>query len=154
MDAGIVFFSDDQQPLVTISSTPINEAKDGSYLNASVQICIATNVVNVAAFVVIRQKEKTGVNGLIVTDCIANILTAMVQLLDNLPSSTSRYLAPVFCIFPLTNIYKYKYKQICTKYRNELSRTQRASSRWSFSLSWLPGIVSFLLSLFLIATSW
>ena len=152
MVAGTVFFSDDQQPLMTISSTTINEAKDGSYLNASVQICIATTVVNVAAFVVIRRKEKTGVNGLIVTDCLANILTAMVQLLDNLPSSTSRYVAPVFCICLLTN--KYKYKQICTKYRNELGRNQRASSLWSSSLSSLPGIVSFLLSLLLIATSW
>ena len=154
MVAGTVFFSDDQQPLVTISSTPINAAKDGSYLNASVQICIATTIVNVAAFVVIRRKEKTGVNGLIVTDCIANILTALVQLLDNLPSSTSRYVAPVFCICLLTNIYKYKYKQICTKYRNELGRNQRASSQWSSSLSSLPGIVSFLSSLLFIATSW
>ena len=109
MVAGTVFFSDDQQPLVTISSTPINEEKDGSYLNASVQICIATTVVNVAAFVVIRQKEKTGVNGLIVTDCFANILTAMVQLLDNLPSSTSRYVAPVFCIWLLTDINLLEY---------------------------------------------
>ena len=74
-----------------------------------VVICIATTVVNVAAFVVIRQKEKTGVNGLIVTDCFANILTAMVQLLDNLPSSTSRYVAPVFCIWLLTDINLLEY---------------------------------------------
>ena len=87
-----VFFSGDEQAIiVAISSTGINEAKDGSYLNASVQICIATTIVNVAAVVAIRRKDKTGVNGLIVTDCFANILTALVQLLDTLPSPTSRY---------------------------------------------------------------
>ena len=92
MAATTLFFSGDQEPIVAMSTTPINEARDWSYLYASVQIFIATVIVNVGVVLVIGGKEKNGVNSLIVTDCFANILTALVQLLVQIPSSRSHLL--------------------------------------------------------------
>ena len=60
----------------------VNSGRDEDYLWASLAIFVVTMAVNAAAVVVIGKKEKTGVNQLIVFDCFANVLTALVQMVN------------------------------------------------------------------------
>ena len=76
-------------------------------LFGSVCVAVASALVNATAVIVIKKKEQSGLNRcrasannvvnriktmlrLIVVDCYANIVTALVQLLAHLPSSWSR----------------------------------------------------------------
>merc|ERR1712223_1494386 len=67
---------------------------DFNYFYGSVCVAGASALVNATAVIVIKKKEQSGLNRLIVVDCYANIVTALVQLLAHLPSSSSR-LPPV-----------------------------------------------------------
>ena len=60
----------------------VNSGRDEDYFWASVAIFVLTIAVNAAAVVVIGRKEKTGINQLVVFDCFANVLTALVQMVN------------------------------------------------------------------------
>ena len=96
----VVHFSDPHLALERISTTVVNQPRDEVYLWSSLLIFAVTLVVNWAAVVVIGRKEKTGVNRLIVLDCFANVLTALVQML-NLMALTTSISNDMVCIFDI-----------------------------------------------------
>ena len=82
MNRSIVVLSEASLSLQPMKSQVVNSGRDGDYLWASLAIFVLTMAVNAAAVVVIGKKEKTGVNQLIVFDCFANVLTALVQMVN------------------------------------------------------------------------
>ena len=98
MGAPSVHFSDSQLAIEPISIAVVNEPRDEVYLWASLFIFAVTLVVNTAAVIVIRRKEKTGINRLIVLDSFANVLTALVQMFNMMALTTSSS-NDIVCIF-------------------------------------------------------
>ena len=89
----VVHFSHPRLAIEPISTNVINEVRDEVYVWASLFVFIVTLVVNTAAVIVIGRKEKTGINRLIVLDSFANMLTAMVQMVNLMVlTSSSSYI--------------------------------------------------------------
>ena len=82
MNRSFVVFSEASLSLQPMKSQVVNSGRDEDYLWASLAIFVLTMAVNAAAVVVIGRKEKTGVNQLVVFDCFANVLTALVQMVN------------------------------------------------------------------------
>ena len=95
----LVHFSDPHFALEPISTMVVNQPRDEVYLWSSLLISALTLVVNMAAVAVIGRKEKTGVNHLIVLDCFANVLTALVQLFNFMALTNSSSFQAIVCIF-------------------------------------------------------
>ena len=98
--APLVHFSDPHLALESTSTTVVNQPRDEVFLWASLFIVAFTLVVNTAAVIVIGAKEKTVVNRLIVFDSFANMLTALVQML-NLMVLTTSISNDIVCIFDI-----------------------------------------------------
>ena len=82
MNRSLVVFSEASLSLQPMKTQVVNSGRDEDYLWASLAIFVLTMAVNAAAVVVIGKKEKTGVNQLVVFDCFANVLTALVQMVN------------------------------------------------------------------------
>ena len=82
MNRSLVVFSEASLSLQPMKTQVVNSGRDEDYLWASLAIFVLTMAVNAAAVVVIGRKEKTGVNQLVVFDCFANVLTALVQMVN------------------------------------------------------------------------
>ena len=82
----------------------VNEPRDEVYLWASLFVCAVTLAVNTTAVIVIGGKEKTGINRLIVLDSFANVLTALVQLLNSMALTTSSS-NDIVCIFDMAMLF-------------------------------------------------
>ena len=82
MNRSLVVFSEASLSLQPLKTQIVNSGRDEDYLWASLAIFVLTMAVNAAAVVVIGKKEKTGVNQLVVFDCFANVLTALVQMVN------------------------------------------------------------------------
>ena len=93
-----VFVSDSQLNIQPITAKVVNEPRDEAFLWASLFIGAVTLVVNTVAVIVIRRKERTAVNRLIVFDSFANVLTALVQMLNLMVLTTSSS-NDIVCIF-------------------------------------------------------
>ena len=104
MGEPLVHFSDYLLTLQPISTMVVNEPRDELYLWASLSVCAVTLVVNTAAVIVIGRKENTGINRLIVLDSFANMLTALVQLLNSMALTTSSSNA-IVCIFDMAALF-------------------------------------------------
>ena len=96
----LVFVSDSRLTIQPISVEVVNQPRDEVFLWASLFIVAFTLVVNTAAVIVIGAKEKTVVNRLIVFDSFANVLTALVQML-NLMALTTSISNDMVCIFDI-----------------------------------------------------
>ena len=96
----LVFVSDSRLNIQPISVKVVNQPRDEVFLWASLFIVAFTLVVNTAAVIVIGAKEKTVVNRLIVFDSFANVLTALVQML-NLMALTTSISNDIVCIFDI-----------------------------------------------------
>ena len=96
----LVFVSDSRLNIQPISVKVVNQPRDEVFLWASLFIVALTLVVNTAAVIVIGAKEKTVVNRLIVFDSFANVLTALVQML-NLMALTTSISNDMVCIFDI-----------------------------------------------------
>lgn len=104
MGEPIVYFSDPQLAIEPISTMVVNEPLDETYFWASLFVFIVTLVVNAAAVIVIGRKEKTGINRLIVLDSFANMLTAMVQMV-NLMALTTSSSNDIVCICDIAMLF-------------------------------------------------
>ena len=82
MNRSLVVFSEASLSLQPMKTQVVNSGRDEDYFWASLAIFVLTMAVNAAAVVVIGRKEKTGVNQLVVFDCFANVLTALVQMVN------------------------------------------------------------------------
>ena len=82
MNRSLVVLSEATLSLQPMKTQIVNSGRDEDYLWASLAIFVLTMAVNAAAVVVIGKKEKTGVNQLVVFDCFANVLTALVQMVN------------------------------------------------------------------------
>ena len=100
MGGPLVFASDSRLTIQPISAKVVNQPRDEVFLWASLFIVALTLVVNTAAVIVIGAKEKTVVNRLIVFDSFANVLTALVQML-NLMGLTTSSSNDIVCIFDI-----------------------------------------------------
>lgn len=100
MGGPLVFVSDSRLTIQPISVKVVNQPRDEVSLWASLFIVALTLVVNTAAVIVIGAKEKTVVNRLIVFDSFANVLTALVQML-NLMALTMPISDDIVCIFAI-----------------------------------------------------
>ena len=100
MGGPLVFVSDSRLTIQPISVEVVNQPRDEVFLWASLFIVAFTLVVNTAAVIVIGAKEKTVVNRLIVFDSFANVLTALVQML-NLMALTTSISNDMVCIFDI-----------------------------------------------------
>ena len=104
MGEPIVYFSDPQLAIEPISTMVVNEPLDETYFWASLFVFIVTLVVNTAAVIVIGRKEKTGINRLIVLDSFANMLTAMVQMVNLMVMTTFFSSNDIVCIFDMATL--------------------------------------------------
>ena len=66
-------------------SQTINEPRENTFFIAHIAMVVPTLVVNSLAVVVIRKKERNGLNNLIVLGCMMNILTIMLSTFHNSP---------------------------------------------------------------------
>ena len=83
MNRSLVVFSEASLSLQPMKTRIVNSGRDEDYLWATLAIFMLTMAVNAAAvFVIGRKSEKTGVNQLVVFDCFANVLTALVQMVN------------------------------------------------------------------------
>ena len=108
MGEPLVYFSDPQLAIEPISAMVVNEPRNEVYLWASLFIFIVTLVVNTAAVIVIGRKEKTGINRLIVLDSFANLLTAMVPMINLMALSqalTTSSSNDIVCIFTFAMLF-------------------------------------------------
>ena len=88
-----------------MSATVVNEPRDEIYLWASLIVFAIALVVNTAAVIVIGRKEKTGINHLIILDSFANMLTALVQMLNLAALTTSSSSNDIVCIFDMATLF-------------------------------------------------
>ena len=89
---------------IDIDSVVVNERRDMVYFWASLPVCVVTFAVNAAAVIVFGRKEKTGINQLIVMDSFANMLTAIVQMVNSVVMATSEHHA-IVCILDVGMIF-------------------------------------------------
>ena len=82
MNRSLVVFSEASVSLQPLKTQIVNSGRDEDYLWASLAIFVLTMAVNAATVVVIGRKERSGVNQLVVFDCFANVLTALVQMVN------------------------------------------------------------------------
>ena len=76
-----MYLSSDYRRLVGLVSHPPADTLASTW-SICLAIFVLTMAVNAAAVVVLGKKEKTGVNQLVVFDCFANVLTALVQMVN------------------------------------------------------------------------
>ena len=101
----IVHFPNPLLAIEPMSATVVNEPRDEIYLWASLIVFAIALVVNTAAVIVIGRKEKTGINHLIILDSFANMLTALVQMLNLAALTTSSSSNDIVCIFDMATLF-------------------------------------------------
>ena len=63
----------------------VNQPRDDVYIFTCLPILCLTLIVNSLAVVVIRRKEKTGLNCLIISDCLVNMVTMFLSVVHQSP---------------------------------------------------------------------
>ena len=72
----------------------INEPREIAYFLTHIAMVALTTAVNTIAVVVIRKKERNGLNNLIVLDCMMNVLNMMLSTFHSSPWFTMKSRAP------------------------------------------------------------
>ena len=71
--------------LMRDKAVEVNQPRDNVYIFTCLPILCLTLIVNSVAMVVIRRKEQTGLNCLIISDCLVNMVTMFLSVVHQSP---------------------------------------------------------------------